>query len=173
MNRIPLWWLILFPSWASAQDTDDRLLAVQKQEAKVAFVEFHVIPELGLGLFFDEELIEVQPDNWLGLVRFPGIVLPNLNQTATGFQLEFAKAPSDMDGVNYSIWSYTRTKVAGPVYTGLAVRIMLGNSSIGGNLDAETLGILGFDFFTVFDTAKFSIETQIGKQKKAFVVVSF
>lgn len=156
------------------QAADDPLLATAEPK-KAGPVEFHVIPELGAGVFLQDNVIEFSKNTGFVMIRFPGLVLPNFNGTSSGLQFEFMNAPVGL-GVEYSILSYTRTKVAGPMYTGGNIRIARGFSSEGAAFDAEVTAVIGLKLLTLGGHVPIKLEIELLEQDrpvKALLVLTW
>lgn len=137
-------------------------------QAKVGPVEFYVIPEIGAGLSLTEaQTIEISPENAFVLIRIPGLKLPDFNDTATGVQVELSKV-AGLDGVvaRYEVVSYTRTKVAGPMFTGANIRVAIGTNDIGTKFDGRVMPVVGFEMLSFGGHVPISLEIELLAQSR-------
>lgn len=134
---------------------------VTSPSAKAGPVEFHIVPEIGAGVFLeDDQVVSFPGTDAFFLFRLPGLQFPGWNQTVTGVQVELSDAPAGTKGVRYSILSYTRTKVVGPAYTGANVRIAQGASEVGTELDARVMPVVGLRMLTIAERVPFFLEVE-------------
>ncbi len=123
---------------------------VTSKSASAGFVEFHVVPEIGVGIFLeDSQVVTFGGNDVYAMFRLPGLFFPKMNETTTGFMVEFSQTPVGTFGVRYDILSYTRTKIAGPAYTGVNIRIATGASEVGAELSGRVMPVVGIRLMTI------------------------
>ena len=159
--------LFLVAAHAGAQDSppdDDDKPNVTAKSVQAGPIEFHVVPELGIGIVLeDSQVIAFGGTNAFFLVRIPGLQFPQMNKTSTGVQVEFSNVPG---GVRYDILSYTRTRVAGPVYTGFNARIAKGASGLGAALSGQLTPVVGFHLLTISNHVPFFFEVEFAAENR-------
>lgn len=129
--------------------------------AKAGPIAFHVVPEIGAGIFLeDDQVVSFGGTDGYILFRIPGLNFPGMNETVTGVQVELSQAPAGVTGVRYDILSYTRTKIAGPAYTGANIRIAGGTSETGADLGARVMPMVGLRLWTISDHVPFFLEVE-------------
>lgn len=144
---------------------------------KAGPIEFHVLPEIGVGLLLrDDQIISGSASGAFFIVRIPGLQFPGVNQTTTGIQVELTSPPAGVAGIRYDIVSYTRTKIAGPAYTGANIRIASGGSSLGASFSAHVSPIVGIKILTIASHVPFFLEFEFldtNKPVKASLIVTW
>ena len=147
---------------AGAQEPED-----PEPRAVAGPIEFHVVPELGAGVLLrDDQTINLSGTDGYFVVRLPGLIFPNWNGTTTGIQVEFSRVPGVEAGIRYDILSYTRTKIAGPAYTGANIRIARGTSREGAELSGRVMPIVGLRILTIAERVPVSIELELLDQDR-------
>ena len=150
---------------------------VTTKSAKAGPIEFHVVPEIGVGIFLeDRQVVSFGGSDALFLFRIPGLLFPNMNETTTGIQVELSEAPPGILGVKYQILSYTRTKIAGPAYTGINVRLVRGASELGAELSARATAVVGLRMWTVAEHVPFFLEVEFlddNRPLKASIIITW
>ena len=180
--KITRWFLVfvLLTAPAIAQDDPpppEEEPRVVSASAKAGPIEFHVLPEIGVGLLLKDDQIITRgsaSDSFF-VFRIPGLQFPGFNETTTGIQIEFS-APSGVAGIRYDIVSYTRTKIAGPAYTGANIRIAAGDSSLGASFQTHVSPIIGIRFMTIAGHVPFFLEFEFldtNKPVKASFIVTW
>ena len=155
------------------------LAQVANEDTKLGPVTFHVVPELGAGVLLrDDQVIGFDASDGFFMVRIPGLRFPGWNQTVTGVQVEFTQAPTATPGaaLRYDILSYTRTKVAGPMFTGANLRIARGTTDTGTELGARVMPVVGVRMFTIAERVPFVLEVELFDQNrpvKALIIVTW
>lgn len=160
--------LLLFAVSAFAQGKLD----LKKEETRFGPIEFHVIPEVGVGLLLQDDTIQFDSNMGFFMVRLPGLVLPNFNSTATGLQVELSTSPL---GVHYTFKSYTRTKLAGPMYAGGNVQIASGRSS-SASFDADITAVIGLKLLTIAEHVPVNLEVELWENErpiKALLIITW
>ena len=148
-------------------DDDDKPPNVTSKSVQAGPIEFHVVPELGAGVFLeDSQVVSFGGTDAFFLFRIPGLIFPNWNGTETGFQVELSDAPPGTLGVRYSIMSYTRTKIAGPAYTGVNIRLARGASEIGAEFSAKATAVVGLRMWTIGGHVPFNLEVEFADDNR-------
>lgn len=150
------------PAYAQ-EDPPEETPKVTSREVTVGPVQFHIVPEIGVGLFLkDDQVVDFFGNNGYYIFRIPGLQFPSVNGMGTGIQFEFSDAPAGVSGVRYDISSYTRIKVAGPVYTGVNIRLFQGVTELGGEVSTRVIPVVGLRFLTIAERVPFFIEFEFG-----------
>ncbi len=166
--------VMLGAAQAFAQDDPE-----EKEGTKIGPVDFHVVPEIGAGVLLrDDQIIEFDASDAFVLFRIPGLRFPGWNETVTGLQIELTSVPSPAPGsaLRYDIVSYTRTKIAGPAYTGANVRIAQGTTDTPADLGARVMPVIGIRMFTISEHVPFSFEVELFDQNrpvKAAIIITW
>ncbi len=112
-------------------------------------IDFHVVPAIGAGVFVEDSDAESSvTNNGYFLVRIPAFVFPRLNDASAGVQVELSNAPR-LRGVDYSVLSYARIKLAGNTYTGANVRLFHGAAKAGGEFSLRAMPVVGLRLLSV------------------------
>lgn len=160
---------LLFSTTTFAQ----RALDPKKEETRLGPIQFHVVPEIGGGIFLQDNTIQLNSNMGFFMVRLPGLVLPNFNNTSTGFQVEFSAASAS--GIRYTISSYSRTKLAGPMYAGGNIRIASGEGSQG-SFDADVSAVVGIKLMTIGEHVPVNFEIELmenNRPVKALIIITW
>lgn len=153
---------------APALSQGDRPI-VEMVTEKAGPIEFHVIPEVGAGVLLrDDQVVSFDRSDAFVIVRIPGLRFPGWNETSTGLQLELSDTPGLDRGIRYDIISYTRTKIAGPAYTGANVRFARGTTDIGTELKARVMPVVGIRMFTIAEHVPCSLEIELFDDNRPF-----
>lgn len=151
-----------------------QLLDPKKEETKLGPIQFHVMPEIGVGLLLSEDQ-SIRPDDAFFMFRLPGLVLPNFNATSTGIQVQ-------VTGSKYSLLSYSRTKIAGPAYAGGNIQIATGSINAssgeeeGTSLDGDVMAVIGLKILTLFEKVPVKFEMELfenNRPVKALVILTW
>ena len=160
-----------------AQDEDDPPPKFDTSSTRAGPVEFHVMPEIGVGVFLeDDQVIRAGGTDAFFLVRIPGLRFPGINGTVTGIQVEFSQTTAGALGIQYDILSYTRTKIAGGAYTGANIRIVQGASEIGAAVDPRIMPVVGLKMWTVAERVPFFLEVEFldnNRPLKASLIITW
>ncbi len=150
---------------------------VTTKSAKAGPIEFHIVPEIGAGVFLeDAQVVSFGGNDAFFLFRIPGLQFPGMNDTVTGIQVEISDAPPGVKGVKYDILSYTRTKIAGPAYTGANIRIAQGASELGAAFNARIMPVVGLRMWTVAEHVPFFLEVEFldnNRPVKASLIITW
>lgn len=150
--------LLLFSTLVFAQDDPQKPSKYSPQKEKqTGPVRFHVIPDFAIGASFSEQQFTSTAAEAIGQVRIPGLILPQINGTSTGFMVEFSN-PSGPGMWRYQFASYTRVPIAAGLFTGADLRFAEGVDGIGTVANASAAAVVGFNFVSFFDTATLSFE---------------
>lgn len=152
---------LLIISFVLALTASAEAQKVTTNSAEAGPVKFEIVPEIGAGVFLqDSQTVSFGGTDAFFLFRLPGLQFPGMNQTVTGVQVEVSDASPGVKGVKYDILSYTRTKIAGPAYTGANVRIAQGSSETGAALDARVMPVVGLRLLTISEHVPFFLEVE-------------
>ena len=150
---------------------------VTTKSAKAGPIEFHIVPEIGGGVFLeDDQVVNFGGNDAFFLFRIPGLRFPGMNNTVTGIQVELSDAPPGVVGVKYDILSYTRTKIAGPAYTGANIRIAQGASELGATFNPRIMPVVGLRMWTVAEHVPFFLEVEFldnNRPVKASLIITW
>ncbi len=112
-------------------------------------IDFHVIPAIGAGVFVEDSDAESSvTNNGYFLVRIPAFVFPRLNDASAGVQVELSNAPR-LRGVDYSVLSYARIKLAGTTYAGANVRLFHGAAKAGAEFSLRAMPVVGLRLLSI------------------------
>ncbi len=166
---------VLLAAMAIAQEDDppEQDPRVVSASAKVGPIQFHVLPEIGAGLSLNSEQIIDSDSDAFFMVRIPGLQFPGFNETTTGIAVELTAANGS--GVRYDIVSYTRTKIAGPAYTGVNIRIATGTAD-GAAFQTRAMPVIGLRLLTISDHVPFFLEVEFldtNKPVKASLIITW
>lgn len=158
-------------------EPDDPQPKVTSREAKIGPIEFHVVPEIGVGVFLeDDQVVSFGGNDSYFIFRIPGLQFPGMNNTAAGVQVELSDAPPGSKGVKYDLVSYVRTKIAGPAFTGANIRIVRGGSELGAAIDARVMPVVGLRMWTIGGHVPFSLEVEFldnNRPVKASLIITW
>lgn len=146
---------------------------VVSASAKAGPIEFHVLPEIGAGLSLNSEQIIDSDSDGFFIVRIPGLQFPGFNETTTGIAVELTAANGS--GVRYDIVSYTRTKIAGPAYTGVNIRIATGTED-GAAFQTRAMPVIGLRLLTISEHVPFFLEIEFldtNRPVKASLIITW
>ena len=160
MRKFLLLILLLFPVLSFAQDDPDPPSRFAPQEEKnLVPIKFYIIPEFVFGAAFEDQTISNTTTEPFAQIRIPGLVLPGLNSTSTGFAVEFTNPDGVGSAVMMKFMSYTRVPVAGGFFTGVDVEFARGQQNVGTEQNFAGTAIVGFKLLSVADDkATLSIE---------------
>lgn len=159
--------LVAVPAFAQTTPPDHDKPNVTSKSVTVGPIEFHVVPEIGAGIFLeDSDVVSFGGTDAFFLLRIPGLLFPNWNGTETGVQVELSDAPPGTLGLRYSILSYTRTKIAGPAYTGVNIRIARGASEAGAEFSAKVTAVVGLRMWTIGGHVPFNLEVEFADDNR-------
>ena len=107
-------------------------------------VDFHIIPAVGAGLFFEASGTAAVSNNGYFLVRVPAIVVPSFFDLSAGLQVEVSNAPN----IEYAVLNYARFNFTDHVYAGANVRFWRGG---GGSTEyaLRASPVVGFRLLTL------------------------
>ncbi len=166
--------LFAFPGLGQ-EEPEEEAPRVQMITEQAGPLEWHVIPEFGAGVLLrDDQTIALDLSGLFILARIPGLRFPGWNETTTGLQLELSDAPGRV--IRYDIFSYTRTKIAGPAYTGANLRFIRGATEIGAEFKVRIMPVIGIKILTIAGHVPFSLEVEFFDDRRPFkaaIVISW
>ncbi len=128
--------------------------------------DFHVVPAIGAGVFVEDSDAESSvTNNGYFLVRIPAFVFPRLNDASLGVQVELSNAPR-LRGVDYSVLSYARIKLAGNTYTGANVRLFHGAAKAGGEFSLRAMPVVGLRLLSVANHIPIFFEVEFFRDRR-------
>ncbi len=140
---------LMFVIIAGLTCTAGNAAAAEDPSVQAGPLDFHVVPAIGAGVFVEDSDAESSiTNNGYFLVRIPAFVFPRLNDASAGVQVELSNAPR-LRGVDYSVLSYARIKLAGNTYTGANVRLFHGAAKAGAEFSLRAMPVVGLRLLSV------------------------
>ncbi len=135
-------------------------VAAEDPPVQAGPIDFHVVPALGAGVFVEDSDAESSvTNNGYFLVRIPAFVFPRLNDASLGVQVELSNAPR-LRGVDYSVLSYARIKLAGNTYAGANVRLFHGAAKAGAEFSLRAMPVVGLRLLSVANRIPIFLEVE-------------
>ena len=126
-------------------------------------IDFHVVPAIGAGVFFEDSEGESSiTNNGYFLVRIPAFVFPRLNDASLGVQAELGRAPK-LQGVEYSVLSYARIRLTKAAYVGANVRLFHGASKTGTEFSLHATPVVGVRLLTIVEARPASFGDRVSR----------